>query len=223
VLLPVFAGVPGSERLFSISCLVVVFSVVLHGGSLMLIGRKTLPGTPVPLTDAPSDGETTPNSAVPIAPAIAEPPHHNGSHADPILLPTVGGSVPAAPVTLSQALTIGADRITIAEMRRLQETGEQVVILDVRSERTFNDSDSLATGAVRVDPNRSVPEVRKLGIPKQAWIVAFCACPNDQTSVHVADELRQAGWPHARALQDGWEAWQKAGQPIEAKAGYESM
>src|SRR5690348_1850218 len=32
VLLPVFAGVPGSEQLFTITCLVVLLSVVIHGG-----------------------------------------------------------------------------------------------------------------------------------------------------------------------------------------------
>jgi sodium/hydrogen antiporter len=43
ILLPVFAGIPGSERLFSICCSVVLFSVVLHGGSLMLFGRNSKP------------------------------------------------------------------------------------------------------------------------------------------------------------------------------------
>lgn len=36
VLLPVFAGVAGSERLFAITCLVVLLSVVLHGGGIAL-------------------------------------------------------------------------------------------------------------------------------------------------------------------------------------------
>ncbi|MGH9903708.1 MAG: cation:proton antiporter, partial [Pyrinomonadaceae bacterium] len=39
VLLPVFAGLPGSEGLFSVCCLVVLVSVVLHGGSPMLLAR----------------------------------------------------------------------------------------------------------------------------------------------------------------------------------------
>jgi len=34
VLLPVFGGIPGSERLFAITCLVVLRSVVLHGGGI---------------------------------------------------------------------------------------------------------------------------------------------------------------------------------------------
>jgi hypothetical protein len=38
-LLAVFAGVPGSERLFSIACLVVLLSVVVHGGGIALFQR----------------------------------------------------------------------------------------------------------------------------------------------------------------------------------------
>jgi 3-mercaptopyruvate sulfurtransferase SseA len=33
----------------------------------------------------------------------------------------------------------------------------------------------------------------------------------------VAQELRQAGWPNARALMGGWEAWQAEGLPVEPK------
>ncbi|MGH7766536.1 MAG: cation:proton antiporter [Candidatus Binatia bacterium] len=43
ILVPVFAGVPGTEPLFVICCLVVLLSVALHGGSLMFLGRKELP------------------------------------------------------------------------------------------------------------------------------------------------------------------------------------
>jgi len=40
VLLPVFAGVAGSERLFAITSLVVLLSVVLHGGGIALYLRR---------------------------------------------------------------------------------------------------------------------------------------------------------------------------------------
>jgi NhaP-type Na+/H+ or K+/H+ antiporter len=40
VLLPVFAGVPGSERLFAITCLVVLFSVLIHGTGIALYFRR---------------------------------------------------------------------------------------------------------------------------------------------------------------------------------------
>jgi sodium/hydrogen antiporter len=40
VLLPVFAGVPGSERLFAITCLVVLLSVALHGTGIAIFLRQ---------------------------------------------------------------------------------------------------------------------------------------------------------------------------------------
>jgi sodium/hydrogen antiporter len=40
VLLPVFAGVPGAERLFAITCLVVLISVVVHGGGIAWYLRR---------------------------------------------------------------------------------------------------------------------------------------------------------------------------------------
>lgn len=47
ILVPVFAGVGGSEQLFVICCLVVLLSVVLHGTSLMLLGREESPAISV--------------------------------------------------------------------------------------------------------------------------------------------------------------------------------
>ena len=41
ILLPVFAGVEGSERLFAITCLVVLLSVVIHGTGIAIYLRKT--------------------------------------------------------------------------------------------------------------------------------------------------------------------------------------
>jgi cell volume regulation protein A len=38
-LLPVFAGAPGAEGLFSVACLVVLLSLVIHGGELALLLR----------------------------------------------------------------------------------------------------------------------------------------------------------------------------------------
>lgn len=40
ILLPVFAGIQGAERLFAVTCLVVIFSVVLHGGGIALFLRR---------------------------------------------------------------------------------------------------------------------------------------------------------------------------------------
>jgi NhaP-type Na+/H+ or K+/H+ antiporter len=65
VLLPVFAGVQGAEELFTITCLVVLVSVVIHGGGIALFLRrnsaKHVSGLPA-ATAAPAK-----KSALPIA------------------------------------------------------------------------------------------------------------------------------------------------------------
>ncbi len=48
-LLPVFAGVEGSVRLFQISCLVVLLSVVVHGAGIALFLRRARSDSPPPL------------------------------------------------------------------------------------------------------------------------------------------------------------------------------
>ncbi|MGH7547172.1 MAG: cation:proton antiporter [Gemmatimonadales bacterium] len=44
VLLPIFVGLPGAEQLFPPTALVVLLSIVIHGGSLMLIGKREAGG-----------------------------------------------------------------------------------------------------------------------------------------------------------------------------------
>jgi hypothetical protein len=66
-------------------------------------------------------------------------------------------------------------RISIEELRALQERGEPVMILDVRTQRSLEGSDATARGGVRVDPERAAAEAERLNLPKEAWLVAFCA------------------------------------------------
>jgi sodium/hydrogen antiporter len=49
VLLPVFAGVAGSAELFPVACLVVLLSVLLHGGALIFMGEAPAVAAPSPV------------------------------------------------------------------------------------------------------------------------------------------------------------------------------
>ena len=60
VLLAVFLGVPRSDELFRVACLVVLLSVLIHGGALMWMGR----GAPLP-PQLPSAPEAEPHNAAP--------------------------------------------------------------------------------------------------------------------------------------------------------------
>jgi NhaP-type Na+/H+ or K+/H+ antiporter len=67
ILLPVFAGVQGSDRLFAITCLVVLLSVVIHGTAIAVYLRKT--EGPVPddldVSDAKPTKKPDPAAKVP--------------------------------------------------------------------------------------------------------------------------------------------------------------
>ena len=135
ILLPVFAGMPGSVRLFEITCLVVLLSVFLHGAAIAAFLRKDAgPGAAL---------ETTPTPPAKVATAPAAKP------------------VP--------------ERITIAEMRQLQEAGEPVVVADVRTGRSYNDSSLSAQGAVRLPPDDAVRQARQLGLDYHGTVVLYCA------------------------------------------------
>jgi sodium/hydrogen antiporter len=144
VLLPVFDGTPGSEQLFTICCLVVLLSVLLHGSAIGLIVRRAqAPSVPALGLDSP---------AAPIAAT------GNGAGAE---ASAEDGEVP--------------ERIGLEEMRQLQRAGEQIVILDVRTPRTFETDPFILRGAVRMPPDDAVRLATAQRIPWKATLVAYCA------------------------------------------------
>jgi rhodanese-related sulfurtransferase len=70
---------------------------------------------------------------------------------------------------------VGAQTITLDELDRLQKLGEQVILLDVRTERSRETSDLEAEGSIRLPPENVVVQARKLRLPKEAWLIAYCA------------------------------------------------
>ena len=146
VLLAVFAGVPGSDTLFRISALIVMISIVLHGTSPMLLTRFGKTTEPVDPSPPPSP-----------QPELVKEPRS---------LPVI------EPATSS---TVGAQSITLDELDQLHKSGEQVVLLDVRTERSRDTSDSQAKGSVRMPPEHVVAQANQLKLPKEAWLIAYCA------------------------------------------------
>jgi NhaP-type Na+/H+ or K+/H+ antiporter len=183
VLLPVFAGLPGSEQLFAICCLVVLLSVVVHGGSPMFLGRS-------------AQRRTTTEGMQPVAAEMEPPamPAHtasalsdNGSRAQSPRLASASPTIPPVPCTAAtsagesntpnDADTDPADlaNLTIEQLRHLWEIDASLVILDVRTERTYDPSPAQARGAIRVPPDHVAERASELNIPREAWIVCYCA------------------------------------------------
>lgn len=198
VLLPVFAGQAGSDRLFAITSLVVLLSVAIHGASPMLLAKMARKREREATHTPDRDDEPAVQTAVP-APVPAPVAR---------VLPVVEQKDQPA---------VGTQSISLAELDQLVKAGQQVIMLDVRTERSIETSETQVKGAVRLPPDFVLARARELKLPKDAWLIAYCACSNEATSGRVAQDLRQAGWPNARALIGGWDAWQQAGLPVEPR------
>jgi len=143
-LLPVFAGIPNAEQIFTVTSVVVLLSIVVHGGGTAFFLRRS---------------------------------HIRGSAGAPEILAPLSRSaagVGAAPLSLPAALKDPL-RITIDEMRTLQEAGEPVVIVDARSARTYDGDPLTAVGSVRLQPEDPVRDATEQRLSKHANLVVYCA------------------------------------------------
>lgn len=74
----------------------------------------------------------------------------------------------------SESVAAATDRITLSELEQLRESGVQLSVLDVRTESSFTSTPDMAAGALRVHPDHAVAEVRRLGLPRDAWLALYC-------------------------------------------------
>jgi sodium/hydrogen antiporter len=79
---------------------------------------------------------------------------------------------PAAPASVAATIP---ERITTAEMRQLQASGERVTVADVRTDRTWNPDQVKAQGAIRLPPDDAVRRARQLGLDHHGTVVLYCA------------------------------------------------
>jgi len=92
-----------------------------------------------------------------------------------------------------------------------------LVLVDVRLGRDFIFSDLKIKGAERPpDMSHPTPNTFKVIGPDKT-IVFYCACPNEQTSVGIAQLWIRLEYTKVYVLQGGWEEWIKAGYPTEKK------
>lgn len=174
VLLPVFAGVPGAEGLFTVTCLVVILSVVLHGGGIGLFLRAHAAAlrrrAPVASPAAP------PAPALPSErPAVAASEQPRPATSLPIIELADGAAAPADSRPAEGATAAEPERIDIDELRALWARGEPVTIVDARAERSYRADDIQARGAVRLPPDDAVRAAAEIGLTHHGTLVIYCA------------------------------------------------
>ena len=166
VLLPVFAGIPGSDRLFAVCSLIVLMSVVIHGGSPMLLARmarkRELEASRTPEPGSISGSASSPK---------IDQKRANEPHSLPVIESQASGNKPFG----HESPEVGKQAISLHELGKLQDSDEPIIILDVRTERSLETSDLQVEGAIRLPPEHVAQRAKELQLPKDAWLIAYCA------------------------------------------------
>ncbi len=105
--------------------------------------------------------------------------------------------------------------ISVDQVKKAFDDQRKLVIIDARPESDWMKSH--ITGAVSI-PHYKLARLDE--IPKDAWVVAYCACPHHLSGL-VVDELQKRGYGHAMVLDEGILEWQRRGYPIVAAPGAE--
>jgi sodium/hydrogen antiporter len=98
---------------------------------------------------------------------------------------------PAIPISANQSLadassfnsenvqSVGmendSDRISVEGLRSLQSVGAPVLVVDARADTSFGSSAFQAEGALRIPPDQVARRLAELNVPRDSWIVVFCA------------------------------------------------
>ena len=138
--------------------------------------------------------------------------------------PATNGTETAAPAPPNSALTPpppptpkpedAQPRLTVEQAKTLVDQGKAVII-DVRGPDAYrlgHIKDALDVPLAKLEAGDFA------NLPKDKRIIAYCSCPNENTSSRAALLLNQGGFKEASALLGGNHAWEAAGYPMVKSA-----
>ena len=104
------------------------------------------------------------------------------------------------------------DLITNKDAERKIETGENVMIIDARTEDIYTEDSDQVQGAIHLTQTAAQETYQYL--PKDKEYLIYTTKGEEDTSKKFADFLRDKGYT-AYAIQGGVEDWRDSGLPIE--------
>ncbi len=104
-------------------------------------------------------------------------------------------------------------RISVDELHRKQEAGEDLLVVDLRSAADLHNDPFIIKGALHLHLHEL--ERRHLEIPRDRDVVLYCSCPNEVTSARTAWLLQKRGITRVRPLGGGINAWRDHHYPLE--------
>jgi NhaP-type Na+/H+ or K+/H+ antiporter len=176
VLLPVFEGMPGAERLFVVTAFTVLLSVIVHGTGIALFLRRgravagpTAPAAPQP----PASGGPAPSRELPVLPSAATQDTLSPSATTPHVV--TAPTTPPQPLSSVDPLLPEPERISVDDLHSMLARGASFIPVDVRAERSYRASDQQAAGAIRLPPEDPVRAAESMRLHKHATLVLYCA------------------------------------------------
>jgi rhodanese-related sulfurtransferase/cytochrome c553 len=103
--------------------------------------------------------------------------------------------------------------VPVDDVAAALKAGKRMVIIDARPPSDWRRVH--IAGAVSI-PYHDMARLSE--VPKDAWVVAYCACPHHLSGV-VADELKKRGHAHPLILDEGINVWHQRGYPVIAAEG----
>ena len=119
------------------------------------------------------------------------------------------------PVNVNESERRDPLKLTVHEVKIRLDLGERFVFVDARDSKEWTQSDLKLPGAIRV-PAHGVAKHLDV-IPQGRTIVTYCASSHEESSARVALELLRRGFLNVHPLIGGFDAWGKAGYPVEPK------
>lgn len=105
--------------------------------------------------------------------------------------------------------------ITAEELLDKMKKGEDVLILDVRTEGQYKSSGQHIKGDMRLELEDV--DTKMKDISHERFIVTYCTCPDEATSSYFVRLLKDKGFKKAYALKGGYYAWLRVDGPTENK------
>src|SRR6185437_6985881 len=104
-------------------------------------------------------------------------------------------------------------RISVEELNQRIARHDSLIILDLRHPLDVLAAPQLISGAIPVKPDELDAQVAN--IPRDAEVVLYCTCPNEETSLSVRGQLVERGFQHVKVLSGGLPAWKRERLPLE--------
>ena len=109
---------------------------------------------------------------------------------------------------------MASNRISPEEVNARVLAGEPIVFIDARNPQAWSKSGRKIPGALRITADDIPRQIGK--IARDATVIAYCTCPNEESSTRATQSLRDHGY-RAFALRGGFDAWAAAEYPLEEK------